>query len=70
MNEMSLSPDAAFRTPGRTVLQATGLTKRFHEGRDLDLTVLRGIDLDIRAGETVANWALRVRWRGTSIMSA
>ncbi|MGC9561824.1 MAG: lipoprotein-releasing ABC transporter ATP-binding protein LolD [Brachymonas sp.] len=54
MNEMSLSPDAAFRTPGRTVLQATGLTKRFHEGRDLDLTVLRGIDLDIRAGETVA----------------
>jgi len=36
-----------------TVLQARGLTKRFHEGR-IDLTVLHGVDLDVRAGETLA----------------
>ena len=36
------------------VLQASGLTKRFHEGRNIDLTVLRGIDLSVHAGETVA----------------
>lgn len=35
------------------VLQARGLTKRFHEGR-IDLTVLHGVDLDVRAGETLA----------------
>jgi len=35
------------------VLSARGLAKRFQEGR-LDLTVLRNVDLDIRAGETVA----------------
>jgi lipoprotein-releasing system ATP-binding protein len=37
----------------KTVLQARALVKRFHEGR-LDVTVLQGVDLDIRAGETVA----------------
>ncbi len=35
------------------VLSARGLGKRFQEGR-LDVNVLQGIDLDIRAGETLA----------------
>ena len=35
------------------VLACTGLTKRFTEGR-LDVTVLRGIDLQVQRGETVA----------------
>jgi len=35
------------------VIQAQGLTKRFTEGR-LDVTVLRGVDLAVRRGETVA----------------
>ncbi|MEZ5645653.1 MAG: lipoprotein-releasing ABC transporter ATP-binding protein LolD [Burkholderiaceae bacterium] len=36
-----------------SVLRATGLTRRFTEGR-LDVTVLRGVDLTVRRGETVA----------------
>ena len=35
------------------VLSARGLTKRFTEGR-LDVTVLQGVDLDVRRGETLA----------------
>ncbi len=35
------------------VLQATGLTKRFTEGR-LDVTVLQGVNLAVHAGETLA----------------
>ncbi|MES2361608.1 MAG: lipoprotein-releasing ABC transporter ATP-binding protein LolD [Pseudomonadota bacterium] len=35
------------------VLQADGITKRFHEGR-IDLTVLQGVDLQVFAGETLA----------------
>ena len=40
-------------TDGVIVLSARGLTKRFTEGR-LDVTVLQGVDLDVRAGETLA----------------
>jgi lipoprotein-releasing system ATP-binding protein len=37
----------------KIVLSARGLGKRFQEGR-LDVSVLQGVDLDIRAGETLA----------------
>lgn len=42
------TPDAS-----QLVLSARGLTKRFTEGR-LDVTVLQGVDLDVRAGDTLA----------------
>ena len=38
---------------GETVLSATGLTKRFIEGR-LDVTVLQGVDLQVNQGDTIA----------------
>jgi lipoprotein-releasing system ATP-binding protein len=39
--------------PSKLVLSASGLTKRFTEGR-LDVTVLQGVDLDVHAGDTLA----------------
>jgi lipoprotein-releasing system ATP-binding protein len=45
-----------FRGPGlngEVVLRASGLTKRFTEGR-LDVTVLKGVDLQVHPGETLA----------------
>lgn len=39
--------------PARTVLKCSGLRKRFHEGA-IDVEVLKGIELDVRAGETLA----------------
>ena len=46
-------PPSAFQAQGEVVLRATGLTKRFTEGR-LDVTVLRGVDLQVHRGETLA----------------
>jgi lipoprotein-releasing system ATP-binding protein len=45
------SPAAALQD--EIVLRATGLTKRFTEGR-LDVTVLQGVDLQVHRGETLA----------------
>lgn len=42
------------RTPStEVVLQARGLTQRFHDGT-LDVTVLQGVDLAVHRGETLA----------------
>ena len=38
---------------GEIVLRASGLTKRFQEGQ-LDVTVLRGVDLQVHRSETLA----------------
>ena len=43
----------AIQFAGEVLLSCSGLGKRFHEGR-LDVTVLRGVDLQVRRGETVA----------------
>ncbi len=43
--------------PGAVILQATDLHKRFREGRGdgaLDVTVLRGVSLQVRRGDTLA----------------
>jgi lipoprotein-releasing system ATP-binding protein len=37
----------------QTVIEAQGITKRFHEG-PLDVTVLQGVDLTVKKGETLA----------------
>ncbi|MFZ5487179.1 MAG: lipoprotein-releasing ABC transporter ATP-binding protein LolD [Pseudomonadota bacterium] len=52
---MSKSDALSFAAPvpGQVVLQATGLAKRFTEG-PLDVRVLQGVDLAVRAGETLA----------------
>ena len=47
-----LEPEPA-QLQGEVVLRATGLTKRFTEGR-LDVTVLQGVDLQVHRGETLA----------------
>ena len=40
-------------SPAAPVLRCRGLRKRFHDG-ELDVDVLRGVDLDVARGETVA----------------
>ena len=48
-----LPGEAAFQPHTGVVLACQGLTKRFTEG-GLDVEVLRGVDLEIHAGETLA----------------
>jgi lipoprotein-releasing system ATP-binding protein len=47
MNNEGITPHTG------VVLACQGLTKRFHEG-PLDVEVLRGVDLEVHAGETLA----------------
>ncbi len=51
--EGSPASTSAPQLQGEVVLRATGLTKRFTEGR-LDVTVLQGVDLQVHRGETLA----------------
>ena len=48
-----LPESAPAQLQAEIVLRASGLTKRFTEGR-LDVTVLQGVDLDVHRGETLA----------------
>ena len=50
---MTLIADDKGVESATVVLDAKNLTKRFQEG-PLDVTVLHGLDLQVRAGETVA----------------
>lgn len=54
MSNTNSHTNTGHTTENAPVLQAQGLTKRFHEGQSIDLTVLKGIDLNVYAGETVA----------------
>lgn len=53
MNEVNVMPGFEVSQQGAVVLDARGLTKRFAEGR-LNVQVLAGVDLQVRAGETLA----------------
>lgn len=53
MSEAVLHPDRAPRSMREPVLVARGIGKRFAEG-GLDVEVLKGVDLQVHAGETVA----------------
>ena len=53
MSEAAMVVVADAPSTGQAVVQARGLTKRFTEGR-LDVTVLKGVNLQIHAGETLA----------------
>ena len=53
MSDAESTWDSEIPPPVPPVLQAQAITRRFHEGR-LDVTVLNGVDLEVRPGETLA----------------